>query len=47
MEVAIFCAAIRTAPLRCGVDMAFKTTAACLAANEAMDKKVRVEIPAA
>jgi hypothetical protein len=43
-----FCAAIRTgAPLRCGVDMAFKTTAACLAANEAMDKKVRVEIPAA
>ena len=31
----------------CGVDMAFKTTAACLAANEAMDKKVRVEIPTA
>jgi len=26
------------------VDMAFKTTAACLAANEAMDKKMRVEI---
>jgi predicted dehydrogenase len=48
MEVAIFCAAIRTsAPLRCGVDMALKTTAACLAANEAMDKKVRVEIPTA
>ena len=48
MEIAIFCAAIRTgAPLRCGVDMAFKTTAACLAANEAMDKKVRVEISTA
>jgi len=48
MEVAIFCAAIRTgAPLRCGVDMAFKTTAACLAANEAMDRKVRVEISTA
>jgi hypothetical protein len=30
-----------------GVDMAFKTTAACLAANEAMDKKVRVEVPTA
>jgi hypothetical protein len=27
--------------------MALETTAACLAANEAMDKKVRVEIPAA
>ena len=48
MEIANFCAAIRTgAPLRCGVDMAFKTTAACLAANEAMDKKARVEIPSA
>jgi hypothetical protein len=29
------------------VDMAFKTAAACLAANEAMDKKVRVEITTA
>jgi predicted dehydrogenase len=45
LEIATFCAAIRTgAPLRCGVDMAFKTTVACLAANEAMDKKTRVEI---
>jgi predicted dehydrogenase len=47
MEIASFCAAIRTgAPLRCGVQMALETTAACLAANEAMDKKTRVEIPA-
>jgi hypothetical protein len=26
------------------VDMAYKTTVACLAANEAMDKKVRVPV---
>jgi hypothetical protein len=31
-------------PLQCGVDMALKTTLACLAANEAMDKKVRVPV---
>jgi predicted dehydrogenase len=48
LEVAMFCSAIRAGtPLRCGVDMALKTTAACLAANEAMDQRVRVEIPAA
>jgi hypothetical protein len=29
------------------VDMALETTAACLAANEAMDKKIRVEIATA
>jgi predicted dehydrogenase len=46
LEIATFCAAIRTgAPLQCGVDMAFKTTVACLAANEAMDKKVRISVP--
>jgi predicted dehydrogenase len=45
LEIATFCSAIRTGtPLQCGVDMAFKTTAACLAANEAMDKKVRVTV---
>jgi predicted dehydrogenase len=45
LEIATFCSAIRTGvPLQCGVDMAFKTTAACLAANEAMDKKVRVSV---
>jgi hypothetical protein len=44
-EIATFCAAIRAgAPLRCGVDMAFKTTAACLAANEAMDTKTHVAV---
>jgi predicted dehydrogenase len=47
LEIATFCSAIRTGtPLQCGVDMAFKTTVACLAANEAMDKKVRVPVPA-
>jgi predicted dehydrogenase len=46
LEIGTFCSAIRTGtPLRCGVEMAFKTTAACVAANEAMDKKTRVEIP--
>ena len=30
--------------LQCGVNMAFKTTVACLASNEAMDKKVRVPV---
>jgi predicted dehydrogenase len=45
LEIAAFCSAVRTgAPLQCGVDMAFKTTVACLAANEAMDKKVRVPV---
>jgi hypothetical protein len=27
------------------VNMAFKTTVACLAANEAIDKKTRVDVP--
>jgi predicted dehydrogenase len=45
LEIATFCSAIRAGtPLQCGVDMAFKTTVACLAANEAMDKKVRVPV---
>lgn len=45
LEIATFCAAIRAGtPLQCGVDMAFKTTLACLAANDAMDKKVRVPV---
>jgi predicted dehydrogenase len=45
LEIATFCSAIRAgAPLQCGVDMAYKTTVACLAANEAMDKKVRVPV---
>jgi predicted dehydrogenase len=46
LEIATFCSAIRTgARLRCGVNMAFKTTVACLAANEAIDKKTRVDVP--
>jgi predicted dehydrogenase len=46
LEIATFCSAIRTgAPLRCGVEMASKTAVACVAANEAMDRKTRVEIP--
>jgi predicted dehydrogenase len=45
LEIATFSAAIRAGtPLQCGVDMALKTTLACLAANEAMDKKVRVSV---
>jgi predicted dehydrogenase len=45
LEIEAFCAAIRTgALLRCGVEMALRTTAACVAANEAMDKKTRVDI---
>ena len=44
LEIATFCAAIRTGvPLRCGVNMAFNTTVACLAVNEAIDKKARVD----
>ena len=46
LEIATFCGAIRTGvPLRCGVTMAFNTTVACLAANEAIDKKMRVDVP--
>jgi predicted dehydrogenase len=46
LEIATFCGAIRTGvPLRCGVTMAFNTTVACLAVNEAIDKKVRVDVP--
>jgi predicted dehydrogenase len=45
LEIETFCAAIRTgAPLRCGVEMAYRTTAACIAANEAMDRKTRVDV---
>ena len=46
LEIATFCSAVRTGmALQCGVDMAFKTTLACLAANRAMDTRQRVEIP--
>jgi len=46
LEIATFCSAIRTGQaLQCGVDMAFKTTVACLAANLAMDTRQRVEVP--
>jgi hypothetical protein len=46
LEIATFCSAIRTGQaLQCGVDMAFKTTVACLAANQAMDTRQRVEVP--
>ena len=46
LEIATFCSAVRTGQaLQCGVDMAFKTTVACLAANRAMDTRQRVEIP--
>jgi hypothetical protein len=46
LEIATFCSAVRTGQaLQCGVEMAFKTTVACLAANRAMDTRQRVEIP--
>jgi predicted dehydrogenase len=46
LEIPTFCSAVRTGQaLQCGVDMAFKTTLACLAANRAMDTRQRVEIP--
>jgi len=46
LEIATFCSAVRTGQgLKCGVEMAFKTTVACLAANRAMDTRQRVEIP--
>lgn len=45
LEIAGFCAAIRTgAPLRCGPDMAFRTAAAVLAANQAIATGARVTI---
>lgn len=46
IEIAGFCSAIRTGtPLRCGPEQALKTTSACLAANEAIDKKTRLQVP--
>ncbi len=46
IEIAGFCSAIRTGtPLRCGPEQALKTTIACLTANEAIDKKTRLEVP--
>jgi predicted dehydrogenase len=44
-EIAEFCSAIRTGtPLRCGPEKAIKSAATCLSANEAADKKTRIEI---
>jgi predicted dehydrogenase len=47
LEIAAFCSAIRTgAPLRCGPDMASGITAACVAANQAIESRTRVPVPA-
>ena len=46
IEIAGFCSAIRTGtPLQCGPEQALKTTSACLTANEAIEKKTRLEVP--
>jgi len=44
-EVSEFCAAVRVAkPLRCGPDKAMGSALACIAANQAMEKKSRMTI---
>jgi predicted dehydrogenase len=46
LEIATFCSAIRTgAPLRCGPEMASGITAACVAANQAIESRTRVPVP--
>lgn len=45
LEIASFCSAIRTgSPLRCGIDMATRITAACVAANQAIQSGTRVAV---
>lgn len=47
LQVSGFCASIRTGvPLKCGPELAAGSARACLAAQEAMDKKARVAVPA-
>ena len=42
-EISEFCAAVRVGrPLRCGPEKALGSALACLAANEAIEKKTRV-----
>jgi hypothetical protein len=44
-EISEFCAAIRVGrPLRCGPDKAVGSAVACLAANEAIQKKTRITL---
>lgn len=44
-EVSEFCAAVRVGkPLRCGPEKAMGSALACIAANQAMEKKSRLEI---
>jgi predicted dehydrogenase len=44
-EVSEFCAAVRVGkPLRCGPDKAMGSALACIAANQAMEKKTRITI---
>ncbi|MGI8784458.1 MAG: Gfo/Idh/MocA family protein [Acidobacteriota bacterium] len=46
LEISGFCSTIRTGvPLRCGPERAVKSATACLLANEAVDKKARIELP--
>lgn len=45
IEIADFCSAIRMGtPLRCGPEQALQTTIACLTANQAIERKSRLEI---
>ncbi len=47
LEIATFCSAIRTGvPLRCGVERATRITAACLAANKAIETRTHVQVAA-
>jgi len=44
-EISEFCAAVRVGrPLRCGPDKAIGSAVACMAANEAMQKKTRIAL---
>jgi predicted dehydrogenase len=46
LEIAAFCSAIRTGtPLRCGPELASGITAACVAANQAIESRTRVAMP--
>jgi predicted dehydrogenase len=48
LEIAAFCSAIRTGtPLRCGPEMGSAITAACVAANDAIESRTRVPVPTA
>jgi len=45
LEIAEFCSAVRTGtPIRCGPQKAMRTAIACLTANRAAEKRVRLEI---